>query len=50
MSMINGVGDFISSFAVGLLWSKVSPAAGFVYAGLLTLIGGVVLFMVRNKR
>jgi MFS family permease len=50
MSMINGVGDFISSFAVGLLWAKVSPAAGFVYAGFLTLIGGVVLFMVRNKR
>ena len=50
MSMINGVGDFISSFAVGLLWAKVSPTAGFVYAGFLTLIGGVVLFMVRNKR
>jgi MFS family permease len=50
MSMINGVGDFISSFAVGLLWAKVLPAAGFVYAGFLTLIGGVVLFMVRNKR
>ncbi len=50
MSMINGVGDFISSFAVGLLWTKVSPEAGFVYAGLLTLIGGIVLFMVKNKR
>jgi len=50
LSMVNGVGDFISSFVVGLLWAKVSPAAGFVYAGALTLLGGIILFMVRNKR
>ena len=50
LSMVNGVGDFVSSFTVGLPWAKVSPASGFVYAGALTLLGGVVLFMVRNKR
>lgn len=49
-SMVNGVGDFVSSFAVGLLWARVSPAAGFIYAGALTLLGGIVLVMVRNKR
>ena len=25
LAMVNGVGDLISSFAVGLLWTKVSP-------------------------
>jgi len=50
LAMVNGVGDFVSSFAVGLLWAKVSSASGFIYAGILTLIGGVVLFMVRNRK
>ena len=36
------------SFAVGLLWVRLSPTAGLLYAGALTLAGGVVLFMVRN--
>lgn len=49
LSMVNGVGDFVSSFAVGLLWAKVSPAAGFVYAGTLTLLGGIILFMMRTR-
>ncbi len=49
LSMVNGVGDFVSSFIVGLLWAQVSPSIGFIYAGSLTLLGGVVLFMVRNK-
>ena len=45
----DGVGDFVSSFAVGLLWAKASPATGFAYAGILTPIGGIVLFTVRKK-
>lgn len=48
LAMVNGVGDFVSSFAVGLLWTRISPTAGLLYAGALTLVGGVVLFMVRN--
>lgn len=48
--MVNGIGDFVSSFVVGLLWTKVSPSTGFVYACSLTVLGGVVLFAVRNKR
>lgn len=49
LSMVNGIGDLVSSLVVGLLWAKVAPLTGFVYAGSLTLLGGVVLFMVRNK-
>jgi MFS family permease len=49
LSMVNGVGDFVSSFLVGLLWAKVSPVAGFLYAGSLTLIGGIFLVLLRNR-
>ena len=50
LSMVNGIGDFVSSFVVGILWVKVAPSAGFIYACSLTLLGGVVLFAVRNKK
>ncbi len=49
LSMVNGIGDFVSSFVVGLLWAKVSPSIGLIYACSLTLLGGVVLFLVRDK-
>jgi MFS family permease len=50
LATVNGIGDFVSSFAVGFLWTKVSPSAGFVYAGALTLLGAIVLFLVRTRR
>ena len=49
LSMVNGIGDFISSFVVGLLWAKVSPSIGLIYACSLTLLGCVVLFLVRDR-
>ena len=38
LGTINGVGDFLSSAVVGLLWSF-SPAAGFGYAAVAMLLG-----------
>jgi MFS family permease len=43
---VNGVGDFVSSTVVGLLWS-VSPALGFGYAAVLMAAGAVLLHRVR---
>jgi MFS family permease len=43
---VNGVGDFVSSVVVGLLWS-VHPALGFGYAALMMLAGEVLLGRVR---
>lgn len=46
LAAINGIGDFISSFVVGILWSIFGFAAGFAFAavvstaGVLALIGG----------
>jgi MFS family permease len=44
LATTNGIGDLVSSVAVGALWSAVSPAAGFLYAGIFTLGGAVTIF------
>jgi MFS family permease len=43
LATVNGVGDLVSSVAVGALWSSVSPAAGFLYAGIFAAIGAVLV-------
>jgi len=40
---VNGVGDLVSSVVVGALWSGVSPAAGFLYAGIFSVMGAVLI-------
>ena len=42
LATVNGVGDLISSVVVGVLWSSVSPNAGFIYAGFFTLLGAIL--------
>src|SRR3984885_4409426 len=44
LATVNGVGDLISSVAVGVLWSSVSPNAGFIYAGAFTLVGAILIY------
>jgi MFS family permease len=44
LATVNGIGDLISSIAVGALWSGVSPAAGFAYAGIFMLVGACVIY------
>jgi MFS family permease len=48
LAAVNGVGDFVSSAVVGLLWSAVNPAAGFIYAAVLTAGGSLVIW--RGRR
>ena len=44
LATVNGVGDFVSSFVVGLLWTTVGTAAAFGYSTFLFLAGsGLVL-------
>jgi len=43
IGLVDGVGDLISSIAVGLLWTLTSPAWGFGYAAVLSGLGVVVL-------
>ncbi len=44
LATLNGVGDFASSILVGVLWSSVSPGAGFLYAAVLSFAGAAVLY------
>jgi MFS family permease len=44
LATANGIGDMVSSAVVGALWSVLSPDAGFLYAGVLALIGAAVVF------
>ncbi len=46
MGTVNGLGDFLSSAIVGLLWT-VHPAAGFAYAAAMMFLGAVLLMRVR---
>ena len=48
LATVNGIGDLVSSVVVGSLWSSVSPAAGFLYAGLLTLMGALLIYFFRG--
>jgi len=43
LATINGLGDFASSALVGLLWTAVSPAAGFGYGAALCILGAILL-------
>ncbi len=47
LATVNGLGDFVSSIVVGLLWTAVNPAAGFLYAAVLSVIGAAVVWRVR---
>lgn len=44
LAAVNGIGDLISSVAVGALWTTVSANAGFIYAGFFALVGAVLIY------
>jgi MFS family permease len=46
----NGVGDLVSSAIVGALWTTISPSAGFTYAFILTVVGGLVTLAALRSR
>lgn len=43
MSAVDGLGDFLSSVTMGVLWAFVSPNAGFAAAGILALVSALML-------
>ena len=47
MSAVDGVGDFLSSVTMGVLWTTVSPNAGFAAAGALALFSAGLLYFLR---
>jgi MFS family permease len=47
MSAVDGLGDFLSSITMGVLWTLVSPNAGFAAAGILALAAALLLAWMR---
>lgn len=47
LGTVNGLGDFVSSLVVGLLWTHVGPLSGLALAAGLMLLGAVALVQVR---
>ena len=47
MSGVDGVGDFLSSVAVGVIWSVISPNTGFTVAGVLAFLSAAMLYSMR---
>ncbi|MBI3538192.1 MAG: MFS transporter [Chloroflexi bacterium] len=47
LATVNGVGDFVSSFVVSIAWTMFSPAIGFGYAAVMSIVGAVILFATR---
>ncbi len=43
LAAVNAVGDFASSFIVGLLWNAASPSLAFGLSGVLFLLGSVLI-------
>jgi hypothetical protein len=47
LATVNGVGDFLSSIVVGVLWTTCSPAVAFGYSTVLFAAGAVLLWRLR---
>jgi hypothetical protein len=43
MSAVDGLGDFVSSIAMGVAWTVLSPAIGFAGAAALALLAAAML-------
>jgi MFS family permease len=43
LGVVNGFGDFVSSLIVGLVWTAISPIAGFVYAAVIGTAGAILM-------
>jgi len=50
LQTVDGIGDFVSSFMVGFLWSALAPSIGFLYAAVLSFGSAILLYGLRNKK
>ncbi|MHB8602038.1 MAG: hypothetical protein ACYC6W_09785 [Nitrosotalea sp.] len=42
LGTVNGIGDFVSSAVVGILWVAFLPSYGFIYAAIFSLAGATI--------
>ena len=48
LATVNGVGDFLSSIVVGLLWTSFGTAVAFSYCGVLFILGSLLVLRTRS--
>jgi len=48
LAAVNAVGDFLSSLAVGFLWSAVSARAAFSFSAVLFFLGAILILRLRK--
>jgi len=49
LGVVNGLGDFVSSVVVGLMWAAIGPVAGFIYAAAVGSAGTVLMALTRPR-
>ena len=50
LGVVNGVGDFVSSLLVGILWSLIGPTFSFLYAAVVGLAGTILMASLTTDR
>lgn len=50
LATINGIGDFLSSIVVGILWTAFGTTTAFGYSALLSIIGALLVFQLRPTK
>jgi MFS family permease len=49
LATVNGIGDFISSIVVGLLWTEFGTTVAFGYSAVLFVLGSLLVLRTRTK-
>jgi len=50
LATVNGIGDFISSVVVGLLWTLISPQLAFGYAAIIGAVGTILMAGIKHRQ
>jgi MFS family permease len=50
LATINGIGDFLSSIVVGILWTEFGTTTAFGYSAVLSIIGALLVFQLRPTK
>jgi hypothetical protein len=50
LATVNGVGDFVSSIVLGLLWTNFGTAPAFGYSAILFVCGSLMVLRIAASR
>lgn len=50
LGTVNGVGDFVSSFLIGLIWTAFSPVFGFFISAIFMIVGTIIMLLIKIEK